>query len=283
MKYPARLIVLLLLSCIVLALSTGCSNTNSTQPTPGPAGPAGVGITGATVNDQGHLVLSLSDGKSIDAGNVVGPQGPAGLSGAVTGSPASFTSVVPQAELTIVRIDVTLARGLASGSGTIVDKRGYITTNAHVVDGAQSIKVTLKDGTTLAATVVASDTKQDLAIVKMTSNRTDFPTMPLGTMADVVVGEPVMAMGFPAGTNLPGPATFSAGVVSAMRPFDGATYVQTDAPVNPGNSGGCLFTLSGRMIGIPSEGITPANQDFEDINLAIPIDQVRTFIAQNVK
>ena len=107
--------------------------------------------------------------------------------------------------------------------------------------------------------------------------------MLIGTMADVAVGEAVMAVGFPAGTNLPGPATFTAGVVSAMRTYSGADYIQTDTPINPGNSGGCLFTLSGRMIGIPTAGIAPSNQDFEDINLIIPIDQVSAFIALYVK
>ena len=139
------------------------------------------------------------------------------------------------------------------------------------------------DGTALTATVVWSDAKQDLAIILLTTSRTDFPVMPLGTMADALVGEPVMAIGFPAGTNLPGPATFTGGVISALRSYSGANYIQVDTPINPGNSGGCLFTLKGKMIGIPSAGITPSNQDFEDLNLVIPIDQVSAFIAQYVK
>jgi S1-C subfamily serine protease len=204
-------------------------------------------------------------------------------SSASNSSGTSFASVVPKVEPTIVRIDVTVASGLDSGSGTIIDKRGYIITNAHVISDGQSIKATLKDGTVLPATVIGSDKKQDLAIIKLTSTRTDFPTMSLGTMKDVLVGEAVMAAGFPAGTELSGPATFTSGVVSALRSFAGVNYIQTDTPINPGNSGGCLFTLSGKMIGIPSAGITPTNEDFEDINLVIPIDQVSAFIAKYVK
>ena len=284
----------------------------------GSTGSPGVSITGASVTSSGHLILTLSDGKTIDAGNVVGPQGLAGTPGLNTtsasingnghlvlslsngqtidagavavsqgtggsGSAATFANTIPQVEPTIVRVDVTLANGMASGSGTIVDNRGYILTNEHVISGSQGIKVTLKDGTALSANLVASDANQDLAIIKLVTNKTDFPVMALGTASDIVVGENVMATGFPGGTNFPGPATFDAGVVSALRTYSGADYIQTDAAINPGNSGGCLFTLSGKMIGVPTAGITPSTQDFESINLAIPIGQVSAYITQWVK
>ena len=207
-----------------------------------------------------------------------------------------YTSIVPQVEPTIVRIDVTLNDGSSLGSGIIIDNRGYIITNAHVISGdsyiisnaqvitgGQSIKVTLKDGTILSATVIGFDMNQDLAIIKLNTTRTDFPVMTLGTMDDVSVGEDVMAGGFPAGADLPGPATFTAGIVSALRTYSGANYIQFDAAINPGNSGGCLVTLSGKMIGITTSGIVPTNEDFENINLAIPINQVSAFIAQYVK
>jgi len=273
MNTPGKLTVLLLLTAISLTALGGCSGS------PGKQGPAGVDIASASVNSSGHLVLSLSDGQTIDAGNVVGPQGAVGPTAS---SASSFDSVVPKVEPSIVRIDVTISGGLDSGSGTIIDKRGYILTNNHVINNGLSIKVTQKDGTVLPATVIAADAAQDMAIIKLTSTRTDFPVMPLGTMSDVLVGEAVCAMGFPAGTSLTGPATFTAGVISAMRSYSGANYIQTDTPINPGNSGGCLFTLSGKMIGVPSAGITPANQDYEDINLVIPIDQIKAFITKNV-
>jgi len=239
-----------------------------------------VSVTDVSVNDAGHLILTLSDGQTIDAGSVIGPQGPAGTS---AGPVESFANIVPQVEPTVVRIDVTLTHGLASGSGTIIDNRGYVITNAHVIAGGQSIKVTLMDGTILNATVIGSNTNQDLAIIKLNTTRTDFPVITLGTMSDVLVGEAVMAVGFPAGTDLPGPATFTVGIISALRTYSGSNYIQIDAPINPGNSGGCLVTLSGKMIGIPSAGITPPLEDYEEINLAIPINQVTTFIAQYVK
>jgi serine protease Do len=279
------MVALLVTAVTVLTLSS-CSAPAGVQGPAGqtgqtgPAGAAGVSITGASVDNSGHLSLTLSNGQTIDAGSVIGPQGPSGTSG---GSISSFQSVVSQIEPSVVRIDTTIAGGGASGSGTIVDKRGYVLTNAHVIDGERDIKVTLKDGTILSATVIQSDTNLDMAILKLTTSRTDFPVITLGTMADVLVGENVISAGFPGGTYLPGPATFTAGIVSALRSYAGSNYIQTDAAVNPGNSGGCLVTLSGKMIGIPTAGITPPSQDFENINLVIPIDQVTAFIAQYVK
>ena len=245
----------------------------------GPSGTTGASVTGAAVSSGGHLIVTLSTGQTFDTGAVIGPQGPSGTSGAAS----SFTGIVPQVEPKIVRVDVTLAQGTSSGSGTIIDNRGYILTNAHVITGGQGIVVTLMDGTVFSATVAASDTNQDLAILKLTTSRTDFPVMTLGTMSDVVVGENVMAVGFPGGTDLRGPASFTAGIVSAMRTYSGSSYVQTDAAINPGNSGGALVTLNGKMIGIPTAGIEPARQDFEDINLAIPINRVSAYIAQVIK
>jgi S1-C subfamily serine protease len=295
MKAIRKLTIVLTMIAIVILTISGCTGPagvqgpSGQQGPVGPAGASGVSVTGASVNSSGHLLLTLSNGQTIDAGSVVGPegpagpQGPAGPSGTTTGSMTSFADIVPQVDPTVVRIDVTLSGGLASGSGTIIDSRGYILTNAHVINGQLSIQVTLEDRTILAATVVASDTNQDLAIVKLTTTRTDFPVITLGTMADIVVGEYVMAVGFPGGTGLPGPATFTAGIVSAIRTYSGAAYIQTDTPINPGNSGGCLVTLSGKMIGVPSYGLTPSNADFEDINLCIPIDRVSAFITEYVK
>jgi len=302
MKKPIIVIALLLMVAVSILVLSGCT------------GATGVGITGASVNSAGHLIITLSNTQTIDSGNVLGPQGASGVSitgasinsaghlvltlsngqtidsGSVgvsqpagdTVSQASFTSIVPQVAPAIVRIDVTIAGGLSSGSGSIIDNRGYIITNEHVIDGNQSIKVTLKDGTILDATVIGSDTDLDLAVIKLTTNRTDFPVIKLGTMADVIIGEDVMAAGFPGGTDLPGPASFTRGIVSALRTYTGSNYIQTDAAVNPGNSGGALVTLSGKMIGVPSAGITPSRQDFEDINLAIPIDRVSAFISRYV-
>ena len=260
---------------------TACSSGTGAQGPAGAAGAAGVSVSSASVNGSGHLILTMSNGQTIDAGNVVGSQGSTGTStGPGTGD--SFASVIAQVEPRIVRIDCTVTGGLDSGSGTFVDARGYILTNAHVVAGATAIKVTIKDGTTFAATVVHSDTTQDMAVIKLTTTRTDFPVITLGTMTDFALGDEIVAGGFPMGTSLPGPATFTQGIVSALRTYPNnagtpAPWIQIDVPVNPGNSGGCLFTETGKMIGIPSAGIDDGS-DFEDINLAIPVSLISPFV-----
>jgi serine protease Do len=262
---------------------TSCSSGAGAQGPSGPSGPAGVGISTASVNANGHLILTMSNGQTIDAGSVMGPQGPIGPAGVLqTSGGDTAAAAIALVEPKIVRIDCTVPGGLASGSGTIIDARGYVITNAHVVAGATAIKVTLSDSTILQATIVASDATQDMAIIKLTSTRTNFPVITLGTMTDFVVGDEILAGGFPLGTQLPGPATFTQGIVSAMRFYDNANWIQIDVPINPGNSGGCLFTQTGKMIGIPSAGIVPLTGDFEDINLAIPVNLVSAYIAAHV-
>lgn len=283
-------VIIAVMSLTLLFSVSGCgSGTAGAQGPAGPAGAAGASVASATVNSSGHLILTMSTGQTIDAGVVLGPQGPAGLSGTSNGGAVSFASIIPQVEPKIVRIDCSVVGGLSSGSGTIVDARGYIVTNAHVINGATSIKVTLKDGSIFAATQVALDRVEDLAIIKLTSTRTDFPVMTLGSNSDAITGDPCMAGGFPMGTDLPGPATFTQGVIStALRVLDDGAghidqYIQIDAAINPGNSGGCLFNLSGKMLGIPTAGLVPPGEDFEMINLIISIDQVKAYIAANVK
>ena len=277
---PAVVGLMVLTSLFSIA---GCSSgTAGAQGPSGPAGASGVSVSSAAVNSSGHLILTMSNGQTVDAGNVVGPAGSTGTStGPGTGD--SFASVIAQVEPKIVRIDCTVTGGLDSGSGTIVDARGYILTNAHVVAGATSIKVTLKDGTTLAATVVHSDTTADMAILKLTTTRTDFPVITFGTASDYALGDEIVAGGFPMGTMLPGPASFTQGIVSALRTYPNnagtpQAWIQIDVAVNPGNSGGCLFTETAKMIGIPSAGIDDGT-DFEDINLAIPVTLITPFVS----
>lgn len=212
-----------------------------------------------------------------------GPQGPAGPSSDSVSGSTSIVSVITNVEPAITRIDVTLDGGGGSGSGSIIDKRGYVLTNYHVIDGALTIQVTvMKDGV-FSGTVVAGDANRDIALVKITSTRTDFPTVTLGQISDVQVGADVYAIGFPLGTELSGPSTVTRGIISAQRVLnDGYNYIQTDAAINPGNSGGCLITTSGNMIGIPSAGIVPPGYDIENIGLAVPITDILTFIQENL-
>jgi serine protease Do len=164
-------------------------------------------------------------------------------------------------------------RGL--GSGFIVSDDGYIITNAHVVDNADTVTVRLIDRREFKAKVVGKDKQTDIAVLKIDGR--GLPTVRLGKSSDANVGEWVAAIGSPFGFE----NSVSAGIVSAKnRPLPDSSYVnfiQTDVAVNPGNSGGPLFNLAGEVIGINSQ-IYSRSGGFQGISFAIPIE-----VALNVK
>ncbi len=166
-----------------------------------------------------------------------------------------------------------IQRGL--GSGFIVSGDGYILTNAHVVDGATEVTVKLTDRREYKAKVIGSDKKSDIAVIKIDAK--SLPVVSFGSSEKLNVGEWVVAIGSPFGFE----NTVTAGIVSAKArslPTDAITpFIQTDVPVNPGNSGGPLFNLNGEVVGINSQ-IFSENGGFQGISFAIPID-----IALNVK
>ena len=188
---------------------------------------------------------------------------------------ADFTALATLIEPSTVFIQASSRQGGGTGSGTIIRADGYVLTNNHVIDGATTIRVTLKSGDTFTATVLTSNADLDVAVLKLSTTRTNLPAAKLGSSAAVVVGQEVLACGFPLGEELPGPASFNSGIVSAIRnmvssatenPAVKLDYIQIDADINPGNSGGGLFNLNAELIGIPSYGFATG------INTAIPID-----------
>ena len=141
--------------------------------------------------------------------------------------------------------------GMSAGSGVIIDSRGYILTNNHVVEEASQITVTFSDGNELQATIVGTDPKTDLAVIKLEGEGHDLPTVPWGTYDKIRVGDVVLALGSPFGLK----SSVSLGIVSALgRGSVGITeyedFIQTDAAINPGNSGGALVNMHGELIGI---------------------------------
>lgn len=162
----------------------------------------------------------------------------------------------------VVAIAVTTPEGSGEGSGVVIDDEGHILTNDHVVAGANddTVQVTLYDGRIYEATITGLDPATDLAVVKLVDPPSDLKSAVFADSADVVVGEPVMAMGNPLGLS----NTATTGIVSAVnRPVSTATTtadqtavvtnaIQIDAAINPGNSGGPLFNASGEVIGITS-------------------------------
>ncbi len=159
------------------------------------------------------------------------------------------------------------------GSGVIIDAKGLIITNNHVIDQANKVQVTLKDGRTFVGEVVGSDDATDIAVVKV--DATDLPAADLGDSETLRVGQFALAIGNALG--LPGGPSVSLGVISAMgRPLPGADFIfegflQTDAAVNPGNSGGPLADLNGRVVGINTAMIPYA----QGVGFAIPINTVK--------
>ena len=163
-----------------------------------------------------------------------------------------------------------------AGSGVIIDKRGYIVTNNHVVEGATSITVSIPDGRTFNATLVGTDSATDLAIIKINGN--NLPTASFGNSNAMRVGEWVVAIGN--ALALDGGPTVTAGVISAtgrsITEDSGATLydlIQTDAAINPGNSGGPLINLNGEVIGINTAKISSV--DVSGVGFAISSDSAK--------
>ncbi|HVX10040.1 MAG TPA: trypsin-like peptidase domain-containing protein [Pirellulales bacterium] len=158
------------------------------------------------------------------------------------------------------------------GTGVIVDERGYILTNFHVVDGVKKITVTTADRETYIAQLISRDTKTDLAVIKIDS-RAKLPVIDIGTSSDLMPGETVIAVGNAYGYE----HTVTRGIVSALhrtvQVSDAQNYedlIQTDASINPGNSGGPLLNIEGRMIGLN----VAVRAGAQGIGFAIPADKV---------
>jgi serine protease Do len=168
--------------------------------------------------------------------------------------------------------------GSSLGSGFIAHGDGYVITNHHVIDRARTVTVELADGRKLPAEVISSDADADLAVLKIGAAG-PFPTLPLGDSSDLMIGEPVIAVGNPLGFS----HSVSTGIVSALhRDLQAgqekllADVIQTDAAINPGNSGGPLLNAYGQVIGIN----TAIRGDAQNIGFAIQINTLRDMIPE---
>ena len=178
--------------------------------------------------------------------------------------------------------------GVATGSGFVVSKDGYVVTNAHVVDGASSVKVKIGDGDTKTAKVIGKDNSSDIALLKVDPGDQNLQPLPLADSGALHVGDPTFAIGSPYGLE----RTLTTGVVSALNrqisapngfSIDGV--IQTDAALNPGNSGGPLLNSAGQVIGVNSQiesassgaGQTASNSG---IGFAVPSNTVKSVVRQ---
>jgi S1-C subfamily serine protease len=164
-----------------------------------------------------------------------------------------------------------------TGSGSIIDKRGYVLTNHHVVEGAYKVYIALADGSRHEGEVIGSDPENDLAVIKFDPGDLDLVTIPLGTSQGLKVGQKVLAIGNPFAFE----RTLTTGIISGLgRPVRGSSnyviqdMIQTDASINPGNSGGPLLNSRGEMIGVNTMIYTPTGGSV-GIGFASPIDTAR--------
>ncbi len=198
-------------------------------------------------------------------------------------------AVVAKVKPSVVQVNVTMAQGAAIGSGVIIDPRGYLVTNNHVINGALSIQVVLSNGTKESAQIVGTDAAYDLAVLKIAVPPGGLSVATLGDSTQLKVGQEVLVIGNPLGDT----QTVTNGIVSALKRTvsegrGGATIhnaIQTDAAINPGNSGGALVDLQGNVVGIPTltaidpEFNTPAN----GVGFAIPANRVKAILPQIIQ
>ena len=231
--------------------------------------------SGAVLTELGHSASSTSTV-------------PAAQPRTISDTTSNAKQVYDDAKESVAFISAQTPEGEATGSGFVVSSDGGIVTNAHVVDGAQQVTVKLgTNGSAQAATVVASDTSKDLAILRVDTGGKELHPLTLADSSKVQVGDTVYAIGNPLGLD----HTFTSGIVSALdreiqapdgTPIDGA--IQTDAAINPGNSGGALLDQWGRVIGVNSQIASTGSSDSGQagnvgIGFAIPSNVVADYIA----
>ena len=254
--------------------AVGHAGLAATEAAPGaPVNPPGSGMTGHTLPDFTDLVTQVKPAvvsittklQASPAADEDGPQLPMPF------RQFPFGGMGPQMGPQAHAIE-------ARGSGFIVDANGTVVTNNHVVKDAKSVSVTLDDGTQLPAKVIGRDARTDIAVLKIDAHK-QLPYIQLGNSANVKPGEWVVAMGNPFGLG----GSVTAGIVSASGrdigagPYD--QFIQVDAPINQGNSGGPLFTQDGKVIGMNTAILSPSGGSI-GIGFAIPSDMIHTVVAQ---
>jgi 2-alkenal reductase len=210
----------------------------------------------------------------------------------VTNEDEALKALYAQVNPSVVNLTIYLSQDnqvlpAAQGSGFVYDPEGHVVTNAHVVHGAEQVDVTFSDGTIRPAEIVGEDLHSDLAVVQVKDLPPGIVPLPLGNMADLTVGQSVVAIGNPFGYE----GTLTRGIISglgrtipAQTTFSIPQAIQTDAAINPGNSGGPLLNLSGEVIGINDQIETSnGNGANSGVGFAIPVSIVQRVVPSLVQ
>jgi putative serine protease PepD len=246
------------------------------------------------------LVLAIIFGVGLFAGLEYAGRNTGSASSATTTSKATATTsntvsssstieaqqeaAIAKIEPAVVELVVTTSQGEQIGSGVIIDTKGDIVTNYHIVTGEESITAVLYNGSKEQAQLIGTNTADDLAVVRI-QPFTNMTVAQIGNSSSLVVGQEVLAIGNPLGIT----ETATKGIVSALNrsvtESTGTTIsnaIQTDAAVNPGNSGGALVNLQGQLIGIPTLTAvnTESNTAANGVSFAIPSNLVKTVVQQ---
>lgn len=239
----------------------------------------------AVAGAVGWLTAASHYGVALDAIAPL-PAAQAAPSGSAAPPPApSYRTAVARAAASVVSVYAAgeISRGgggpnvqtLSIGSGVILDRSGFVVTNGRLFQGGEQLMVALGDGTPCVATLVGLDPGSGIALLKI--DAADLKPIEMGDMADVAVGDVVLAIGNPPGIG----QTVSQGIVGAIgrnrKGMDG--YIETDAAIAPGGYGGALVDTAGRLIGITSVTIAIADEP-PGIRLAIPVDRVQEVVAR---
>ena len=231
------------------------------------------GVVGANLaNDDTPVTATGGSTNTSSASSTNSPSGPTSV---VAGPVLDVSGILAKVEPAVVAIQASGRLGTGQGTGIVITADGEVLTNAHVVEGATSIRVTLQgQSQSRAATLVGADSGNDIALLKITG-ASGLAVAELGSSSGVRVGDDVVAIGNALG--LRGDPTVTRGIVSALnRSLDTLTgMLQTDAAINPGNSGGPLANNKGQVIGINT---AVAGRGGQNIGFAIPIDSARTIL-----
>ncbi len=245
------------------------------------AGGAGSGALTATL--VGHNQPATTATKSPAAA----PVSAASSTDASSNAAAVYKAVAPG----VVTVNAAVtgrfgAQGQATGSGIVLDSKGDILTNYHVIAGSTSVSVTLSDGTNAVATVVGTNSSYDLAVLKISVASSKLHPITFGNSSNVQVGDTVYAIGSPFGLS----GTLTEGIVSGVNRSGSSitsnssigsslnSLIQTDTPINPGNSGGALVNAQGEVIGITQSIESPVDGNV-GVGFAIPSNQVQQLLS----